>query len=258
MDILLSLPTDDQFTNKLTTACRLSENGTEGDVHFVQVTNCPVTLLFLITGRVRDDSTTLHEVHMRLVGQTSDYPDVPANMYSTQKKGYKHHLEKARNLYQADNSVGFNTLDFQTYREMFMNICQHIDNARRVHHGIKCYNDGNLENNVFSNVFYIHVCDVLNILKCERNNQPMPAVFIQTTMFEEVLREWRNALVYSMLTVYELEFLVQEIDFFYTCFAYYGNYSMLPVRTRVDEGCNVLSHSSFFTNNEHFVEHQKG
>jgi hypothetical protein len=125
MDTLLRLPLDEAFQQKLRTATTLSENGEEGDVHFVQVSHCLVTSLFLTTGELRENSN-LHHVTLQIMGQTAEYPPFPANMYSSQKKGYKYHLEKARELYKADNSVGFSPLDFQTYREMFMNICQHI------------------------------------------------------------------------------------------------------------------------------------
>jgi hypothetical protein len=257
MDTLLRLPLDEAFQRKLRTATTLSENGEEGDVHFVQVSHCPVTSLFLITGEARDNSN-LHHVTLRIVGQTAEYPPFPANMYSSQKKGYKYHLEKARELYEADNSLGFSPLDFQTYREMFMNICQHIDAALRANHGIKCYHDGNVNNDRFSNTFFMHVCDVLNILKCERNNSPVPTVYIQTPLLEHVSFEWRNILIHSMLTEYELEFLYKEIDYFYTCYCHFGNFSFLPIRTRVDQDCTVFVRSSFFTNNDHFIEHQRG
>jgi hypothetical protein len=258
MDVLLSLPTDDQFRTKLNTARRLCENGVEGDLHFVQVSHCPVTSLYLITGPLREDSNTVHQTNMRLVAQPDNFPEFPRTMYSSQQKGYKYHLEKCRDAYELDNSVGFNPLDFQTYRETFMNICGHIDTVLHQYHGIKCYNDGNLNNNMFSNMFFMHVCGVLNILKCETKGQAMPLVFVLTPMMEVVLSEWRNVLVHSMLTEYELHFLIKEIDYFYTCYAYFGNYSMLPIRTQVSEDCDVFVRSSFFTNNDHFVEHQMG
>jgi hypothetical protein len=258
MDTLLRLPLDEGFQQKLQTATTLSENGEEGDVHFVQVSHCPVSSLFLITGEARENSN-LHHVTLRIVGQTAEYPPFPANMYSSQKKGYKYHLEKACELYEADNTLGFSPLNFQTCREMFMNICQHIDAALCANHGIKCYHDGNVSNDRFSNKVFMHVCDVLNILKCERNNSPVPTVYIQTPMFEHVSYEWTNILIHSMLTEYELEFLHKEINYFYTCYCHFGNFNFLPaIRTRVQEDCTVLARSAFFTNNPHFIEHQRG
>jgi hypothetical protein len=247
MDVLLSLPTDDQFRTKLNTACTLCENGAAGDLHFLQLSHCPVTSLYLVTGPLREDSNTLHQTNMRVVAQPDNFPEFPRTMYSSQQKGYKYHLEKCRDAYKQDNSVGFNPLDFQTYREtLFMNICRHIDAALCQHHGIKCYNDGNLSNNTFSNVFFMHVCNILNMLKCEKKGQAMPIIFVVTPTFEVALSKWKNVLVHSMLTVYELQFIMKEIDYFYTCYAYFGNFIMLPIRTQVIENCDVFVRSSFF------------
>jgi hypothetical protein len=141
---------------------------------------------------------------------------------------------------------------------MYMNICQHIDASVRRMHGVKCYIDGDIENDVIQNVAYIHVCDILNILKCVTKNEVLPNILSPTTLFEEVPINMKNHLVHVMLTEYELKFLLDEIDYFYFSYAYHGNYSYLPIRTHVRNDCPVFTKSKFFTNNEDFVAHQNG
>lgn len=55
-----------------------------------------------------------------------------------------------------------------------------------------------------------------------------------------------------------VDFVHLHIDYLYTCYTYYGNHSFVAIRTKVPKNSNVFIQSSFFMNDDHFVNHQKG
>jgi hypothetical protein len=182
---------------------------------------------------------------------------MPAFGKETEQMGYQFHLDGARDCLNRDASVTYAPLDFHTYKDLFHNVCCHIDRALHANHGIKVYEDGNMKNTKFTNVYYLHVCNVLNIFKSKETNTDKPIITIQTPLLEEVKMSSKNDLIHSMLTDDELDFLFKEIDFFYACFAYFGNFSFVPIRTYVKQDCVVFKKSRFFMNNSHFVKHQR-
>ena len=51
---------------------------------------------------------------------------------------------------------------------------------------------------------------------------------------------------------------MKHVDFLYVCYAYYGNNSFVPIRTRVSITSTELKEASFFMNDNHFILHQIG
>jgi hypothetical protein len=253
-----SLRNNPILQHKLAVATRLAENGNPGDTHFVQVSACPLSSVTLTTGQLRNGSTTEHEVHMHMKGPPAVFPDYPRTMQVAKENGYKLYKQNLRRRSRSSPSVHYSPVSFRQYSEMFHNICQHIDIAVRDNHGVKCFVDGDVDNNVLTNIFYLHACDILNLLKCDYKHEPLPTVYLDTPLLESIPENTKNILVHSMLTEYELKFLIEEIDYFYFCYAFHGNFSYLPIRTQVPNDCSVFVQSKFFTNNDDFIAHQRG
>jgi hypothetical protein len=91
-----------------------------------------------------------------------------------------------------------------------------------------------------------------------RVNGTVPTLFITTNSLNSLWVHIRNELLDSIMTQEELEFLMQEIDFFYHTFAYFGNFSFVPIRTQIDADDETFTSASFYTNNDVFREHQRG
>lgn len=252
------LPSDPYFQSKLKKVKDLVENGDEDDTYFLKIDSCPVVSMYVKAGKYKSTGSSKRDYHIHFEGEPEAFPKKPAFGKETEKMGYQFHLDGARDRSDRDSSIPYAPLDFGTYKELFHNVCRHIDRALHDNHGIKTYEDGNVTNTKFTNVFYLHVCDIFNIFVSEKTGVEKPLVLLQTPLLEEVKMTSKNDLIHSMLTDYERQFLFEEIDFFYMCYAYFGNFSFVPLRTYVNKGSTVFKKSKFFMNNNHFVKHQRG
>jgi hypothetical protein len=175
----------------------------------------------------------------------------------TERKGFEMYMRKKADAYRADNSVGFNVDSFETYVSKFYSVTTTIDRAIFVDHGVKVYEDGNMENDTIGNVMILHPCDIMNVHIHYLNND-VPELYVNSETLPSIRPNMMNELVHSMFDEDQLRFFEEEIDFIYLCYCYYGNYSFLPIRTRVPIDSTVFRQSSFFTNDDHFVQHQIG
>jgi hypothetical protein len=92
---------------------------------------------------------------------------------NTERKGYEMYMRKKADAYRADNSVGFNVDNFETYVSKFYSVTTTIDRAIFVDHGVKVYKDGNMDNDTIGNVMILHPCDIMNIyIHSLSNNVP--------------------------------------------------------------------------------------
>jgi hypothetical protein len=242
---------------KVENARTLTEAGPPGTSYFFEMSSNPVTSVFLTSGPLKENSDSTHEVHMRLVHEPIGYPEQPKKGVETERKGYRMYMQKKVDAYKADNSVGLNIESFETYVSKFYNVTMAIDRAIFVDHGVKVYEDGDMDNDILSNVIILHPCDIMNIY-VEAMSNNVPELYVTSETLPRMSANTRNVLVHSMFDDDQLTFFEQEIDFIYLCYCYYGNYSYLPIRTRVPIESEVFTESSFFTNFDHFVQHQIG
>jgi hypothetical protein len=237
-------------------AIERAENGHEGLVTFAAMSSNPVQSMFLTTQEERDDGTGLRNFHLHIVSQPSNYPDTPRDMNLTQREGYRRYLRRVL-VEQRGNGIDVVPLSISEWRSRFMEVAAVIDESIRDCHGVQCHEDGDLNNHHVSNVFYMHVCDIMNIYQ-RRLIGEAPVLYLPSPTLDQIKLETRNMLTDRMLNRRQLNFFLQEIDFFYNCFAYFGNYSFVPIRTLVEEMGDTWPTATFYTHDNHFREHQEG
>jgi hypothetical protein len=245
------------WEEKLSHQCELAKTSGEGTERFVEMSSNPMRHTWVVTGSKKNDGTDEHEVQTRMVGQPANYPVTPRTKQEVLKEGYRRYLTRSITRHQTSGNGSFTALMFEQWVEKFNAVTVAVDAAVRDCHGVKCYEDGQIGNEDPTNVFFMHACDVFNIYM-QRINNNVPELFITTSSLRTLWVTSRNMLTDSIMTREELDFMVQEIDFLYTCFCYYGNFSFLPIRTQVASNSMIFSSSSFFTNDDFFKEHQRG
>jgi hypothetical protein len=83
-------------------------------------------------------------------------------------------------------------------------------------------------------------------------------IYIPTNLLTEISSTLVDKLTTELLTGEDLETFDYQCDLFYRCFCYYRNYSFLAIQTQVPLNLEEMALSRFFTNNEHFMQHQFG
>ena len=147
----------------------------------------------------------------------------------------------------------------ESYCSLFEEVCQDIDRAILDFHGVKCYRDGNKDNNNKSNIYFLHVCDVLNCMSSKYMHQTLPEVGICTSTLIELPQVGVvNDLELKYLHNHLVEFLNLHLDYLYVCYAYYGNHSFMAIRTKIQKDNKIFKESLFFMNDDHFFKHQEG
>jgi hypothetical protein len=174
------------------------------------------------TRDISQENPEKHDTHVKMVAQPDNFPKAPQNMYKTQREAYADYYRKKLEEFRADKSNGMNAILFDEYRRRFQNVLEIVNRAVHAHHGIKCYDDGNSMNTNLGNVFYLHVCDVINIYVNRRRGVPTH-VYIPTNLLNEISDELVDVLTSEMLTGEELETFDYQCNIFYQCFCYYGN-----------------------------------
>jgi hypothetical protein len=255
------LPRDPHWRVKLQTVQNLADYGEEGDEHFLQIHTVPLSSMRLRTGvPIPNGDGKKKQVHLRMLGPPAHYPEVPNGVEAIVKDGYKRHIARAVSNHNREGQTSRTVIPFPKWKRLFDNVTSKIDNMIYAHHGIKCHMDGNMNNDMLINVLYLHVCDVLNIIACRNTNDALPDVVIRTNMLQSIpdtILETLSA-TSSNFTKESYDFMVQEIDFFYMVYAYYGNGSFLSLRTMVPANSTVFRDSSFFMNDDYFRNHQEG
>jgi hypothetical protein len=238
----------------------VARNANEGDSFFMQLSPCPVTSIRITTGDVDPDDNEHRTTHLHFKGEADGYPSWPPDMATSQRWGYEKYLRRVHMNYIEDPSSGFSAISMPEYREKFMRICRKFDAAVYTDHGVKCFINGNFEDDYYFNVIIFHLCDIMTIFIHERQGLPIPDVVLRTEMLTTIpSQEMVSDLMDVQMTVEDKNFLQEHIDWFYLCYAYWGNYSFVPIRSRMSNNVNDIEESSFLmTTNTHFIEHQRG
>ena len=228
----------------------IAETSVEGRVFFYEVSSNPVVSLYITTGSVSKSNPKKKDLHLKYVNEPSNYPKVSLVGKTLDEVGY----DRYQGVVQNDTVID---VSFDEYKIKFHSICDKLNKAISQYHGIKCYEDGDSSNQSVTNVIILHICDVLNIMLSEVEEK-VPHLFMDTSLFRMIDRRLSKEVQIPLLSRTEKKFVIQHVDFFYMCYAYVGNYSFVPIRTKVERDCDIFKTSSFFTNDEHFIKHQKG
>ena len=157
-----------------------------------------------------------------------------------------------------DISGEFKDMSKTDYILLFEDTCVYIDTCISKNHGIRCYTDGDFSNKSNTNNWFVRVCDMFNILYEKRCGNILK-VTVKSRLLDKLPSTKNvNDLESNLIPKKNKNFMMLHVDFLYICYAYFGNYSFTPIRTQVEKNSKVFHVSSFFTNDDHFMTHQKG
>ncbi len=245
------------WQTKLANAIDAAKRNERGSEYFVEQCSNPLRSTWVTTGSLKEDGSGDHDVHTRLVAEPSDYPSTPPTKDATHKEGYRRYMNRELVSFRSNPGTAFTVVPFNEWVRKFNAVTVAVDTAVRDCHAVKCYEDGYMFNKHPTNIFFLHACDVFN-LYIKRLEGEVPDLFITTNSLNVLWPHSRNELTDSIMSREEIDFMVQEIDFFYCCFAYFGNFSFVPIRTIVAMNDMHFTNASFFTNNDVYREHQRG
>ena len=240
-----------ELNRRLHIVKELAEKAEKDSVLFMEVSYKPLVSLFVTTGEVTSENKNKRSVHLRFVSEPHHYSEVLNDIQTmdTDILG----LRVYNNL--LDNPI--NKLDMKLYKEKFDSVCGELDAAKSKYHGICCHEDGDEDNTSVANVFVLHVCDIMNLLVCKKN-ETIPELELTTNLLKSIDDKVCIGNELNLVTETNREFFMSHIDYFYVCYAYIGNTSFTPIRTRVEKNSQTFVISSFFTNDDHFNNHQGG
>jgi hypothetical protein len=241
---------------KLAKLKALAVKAEKGTSYFYEFSGCPVIGCYLITGDLEQDGSNEKEIHMKLVNQPDYYPAI--NGYEQLvKDAYADYVEKKLYQFASDQSKGIYIHNLANYRSAYESVIKVFDSSIKKYHGIMCFEDGNIENDDFENVFFLHICDVINIY-ANRKEGKETTLLLKTGLLKKIDGNMKDILFEKELKGENLELFKFQIDVFYYVYSYHGNRSFIPVRTHIHKNNKTFPKSSFFMNDNHFVRHQNG
>jgi hypothetical protein len=258
-----ALPKDPEFQANLEKTKAVAIKGGVGYPHFMQVCRYPVGSLYVTkVSEGEIDGVVSTGISMHVEGQGENYPKRPGGQDEIRKEGYRWYIsDRVDKHLRVDDRcarLGGPAMTYKEYYRRHSELCLIIDDEIRQYHGIMCYEDGNRHNLDYRNVFFMHVCDIINIFVTDMMHMDPVEFEIPTNLLHEVPKKFKNKLTDNRLTEDQRLFLLHHCESFYTIYGYYGNYSFMGIRTKVNEFNEKLRRSSFFMNDEFFVKHQKG
>jgi hypothetical protein len=242
---------------KLDVALSIARLASKGTVSFHEYSYKPLTSMFITTGELIVGNDRIHEIETDLVEQHSEYPPRMDSYEDVIKKGYQLFCEANDQTNAEPTGIFRTSYTLTEYKEMFLDVKGVIDRANYANQGIKCYSDGDLNNKCHYNMYYMHVCDIFNIMMHEAENKTV-SLLIETSLLPCITRGMKHMLEERLLNCIQRFFLLKNVDIFYIAYGYYFNISFVPIRTLIPKSSVHFKMSSFFMNDEHFVHHQRG
>ena len=238
-----------ELRRRLDNVKSLAESAEEGSYFFVEVSFRPLVSVIVVTGSKKEENRDKRNAHLHYVYETIQYSEYVHNSDDSDAIGFKTY----RRL------VGPTTprITYDKYQKSFYSICSNINDAIRDNHGIKCYEDGDTENRMSTNVFFLHVCNIMNLIVSKRECK-VPQLYIKTNTLNKISTDMCFDDETVFITASNRPMFLEHIDYCYLCYAYICNNSFIPIRSLVDMNSKTFNKSLFFTNNRHYVNHQHG
>ena len=123
-------------------------------------------------------------------------------------------------------------------------LCEDIDASITKNHGVRCFEDGDKDNLMVRNVFYLHICDVINIIITRTSGEAIDVV-VPTDLLTIIPKDMTNDFELKFLREENRAFLMEHADFLYYCYAYIGNHSFIPIRTKLNDNSSIFVESPF-------------
>jgi hypothetical protein len=258
-----ALPQDPQFQANLEKTKAVAMGGGVGYPHFMQVSRYPMGSLY-VTKVSDEEKNGVREtaVSMHVEGQGDNYPKIPGDQDAIRREGYRWYItdrvDKHLRVDDKEGRLGGPAMTYDEYERRHSELTLIIDDEIKKYHGIMCFQDGNRRNLDYRNVFFMHVCDIINIFVTDMMHMDPVEFEIPTNLLYEVPRKFRNSLTDGRLTESQRLFLLHHCESFYMIYGYYGNFSFMGIRTSINEYNSKLRRAAFFMNDDFFVKHQKG
>lgn len=246
-----------EMNRRIRNAKDSAESSPEGTVSFLQVSTVPLVSLFITTGNKINKDSKKMSVELRFVNQHSQYPKNIRDRQEIERVGFEE-FQSVINKSDEDTKNKFGNINFLEYIQMFYNTCNDIDSSKKKYHGVLCYGDGNSNNKRIDNCYFLHICDIMNLMSVQSKGS-VPVIVVKTSMLETLPDEGVvNEFEISFLKKSNVPFLMVHLDFFYRLYCYYSNTSFMSIRTCVSRDNDLLKSSLFFMNDDHFLQHQVG
>jgi hypothetical protein len=135
----------------------------KGSTHFFEIDSCPVCSVLLVTGDKKNNGTNEMDIHLRFINQPDHYPKVMKNRWEVQKAAYNDYVSKKLHQLAADQSKGILIKKYVDYARDYQSEIQIFDKVVKENHGVRCFENSDLNNDTYGNVIFLHICDVINI-----------------------------------------------------------------------------------------------
>jgi hypothetical protein len=229
----------------------------KGTAHFFELDSCPVFSMFLITGDMKDDGSNERDLEMKFVNQGDHYPTILVKKDDVSNFAYGDYIRKKLTEYASDQSIPIEILSLSRYIEEYESVLHVLQACIRDNHGVRCFENGDMTQDVYGNVYFLHICDVINIYVNKKKGLRTKLV-LKSQLLDEIKDEMKDVLFSKLLKGKKLEIFDYQVDVFYMIMCYYCNHSFIPIRTYIDSKSDVFLKSRFFMNDNHFVRHQNG
>jgi hypothetical protein len=195
-------------------------------VHYLQLSSCPMSSVRLIM----NPQMEVEDLHFVGVDEVTT---VPKSIYERFPVGFKWYITN-----YGDNKEEFGEdapMQLGPFKEKLKQFPNKIVDAIRHGNGVKCYKNGDVDNECPHNVVYLHIVDVLNIYVAKNYNKryskdSLVKVLIATEGFHMVSEDFVDTFTPS-LNSEDLRFMVDNLDIICYQFGYWENDSWLPIRT---------------------------
>jgi hypothetical protein len=150
---------------KLEIAQSCALHGERGHVFFFQFSQLTLVSMCLTSGKLKEGSTSEHEVHVHYIQEHTGYPDAPNLFEKVIDKGYvlyKTYME----------SIGKQVMTATSYSSRFKNIARLIEDSISANHGIVMYENGDIYNYHPSNKYYLHKIEFVILFNTNCIAQP--------------------------------------------------------------------------------------
>ena len=171
-----SVGLSDEWRRRLDDLKEKAKVAEKGSIFFVEISSLPVVSLFIVTGDKINRLSSERETHLHFSSQPDTYPRAQDKVIAMQSIGYQHYLKEC---------VDIERLDLSAFQTKFLSVCDDINNAIKKNHGVRCYEDGSQSNTHITNIIYLHICDILNmIINRVHNNQTR--LVIKTKLLKKI------------------------------------------------------------------------
>jgi hypothetical protein len=163
-----------------------AETAEEGDMFFLQVKSPPLVAVWIETGKKLNDKSEKRNTSLTFVKQHNAYPPIVPNREDIFTHGYEKFKSCVKRMhYTRIAKKRFEAYTLDDYKCHFQSLTDDIDNSIREFHGVVCYKDNNITNKAKTNIYFLHICDIFNVLVALMREK-VPTVQLKSSLLQEL------------------------------------------------------------------------